>query len=161
MLLVWLTSGVHSLLHLPVSAGGAGALLQPGHLLPVHQSEGGNSSSHNMWHVSRIICNITPLIAAEDHIQHDADEPTRRRASGDGLWDSSRLLGFCKVDVQMWEDLFTMVLFQIWVGHGVFHVSSNRLPAHLPWDCGHLQSDSNIALQILCHNLERGNRSDY
>ena len=53
-----------------------------------------------------------------------------------------------------------MILFQIWVGHGVFHVSSNRLPAHLPWDCGHLQSDSNIALQILCHNLERGNRSD-
>ena len=98
-------SGVHSLLHLPVCAGGAGALLQPGHLLPVHQSEGGNSSSPQHVTVSRIICNITPLIAAEDDIQYDADEPTRRRASGDSLWDSSRLLGFCKVDVQIWRDL--------------------------------------------------------
>ena len=40
---VLLIPGVYSLLHLPVCAGGAGALLQPGHLLPVHQSEGGNS----------------------------------------------------------------------------------------------------------------------
>ena len=107
--------------------------------------------------VSRIICN--PHIAAEDDIQHDADEPTCRRASCDSLWDSSRLLGFCKVDrcVDL-EDLFAMVLFQIWLGHGVCHVSSYRVSAHLPWDCGHLQSDGNIALQILCHNLERGNR---
>ena len=40
---VLLIPGVYSLLHLPVCAGGAGALLQPGHLLPVHQSEGGNN----------------------------------------------------------------------------------------------------------------------
>ena len=50
-----------------------------------------------------------------------------------------------------------MVLFQIWVGHGLSDVSSHRVPAHLPGDCCHLQSDGNIALQILCHNLERGN----
>ena len=69
------------------------------------------------------------------------------------FWASARY-----TDVQMWKDLFTMVLFQIWVGHGFCHVSSHRVSAHLPWYCGHLQSDRNIALQILCHNLERGNR---
>ena len=156
-------SGVHSLLHLPVCAGGAGALLQPGHLLPVHQSEGGNNTAATT-------CDSCDSV--QDNLQHNTAHCSWgphstwcwwTYSSESFLWQSlgfqstsGLLQGRC-ADLERFINNM-MVLFQIWVGHGFCHVSSHRVSAHLPWYCCHLQSDRNIALQILCHNLERGNR---